>query len=200
MKIRPRLPLRGPEPEFSNATSDARLVKECLEGNEAAWGALVDKYKRLIHSIPCRYNAGPEDTADIFQAVCLEMFSELPGLRKVESLRSWLITITMHKCIHWKKKQMPLASGMEAEAVEQIEGMVVNPAVSEEIEREQMLRDALARLSPRCREMIQMLFYEEPPVPYQEVAQRLGLATGSIGFIRGRCLKRLEQLLAEMGF
>jgi len=32
------------------------------------------------------------------------------------------------------------------------------------------------------------------------VAQTLGLATGSIGFIRGRCLKRLERLLAGRGF
>ena len=33
-----------------------------------------------------------------------------------------------------------------------------------------------------------MLFFETPARPYQEVARRLGLAAGSIGFIRGRCL------------
>jgi hypothetical protein len=32
------------------------------------------------------------------------------------------------------------------------------------------------------------------------VARRLNLATGSIGFIRGRCLKRLKKLLQEKGF
>ena len=41
---------------------------------------------------------------------------------------------------------------------------------------------------------------EHPPVPYNEVARRLNLATGSIGFIRGRCLKRLKKLLQEKGF
>jgi len=45
-----------------------------------------------------------------------------------------------------------------------------------------------------------MLFFEQPPVPYNELAKRLGLATGSIGFIRGRCLDRLQKILAEMGF
>ena len=34
----------------------------------------------------------------------------------------------------------------------------------------------------------------------EEVAERLGLATGSIGFIRGRCLKRLQRALEESGF
>ena len=39
------------------------------------------------------------------------------------------------------------------------------------------------------------MFYEAEPVAYQDLAERLGLARGSIGFIRGRCLKRLERLL-----
>jgi DNA-directed RNA polymerase specialized sigma24 family protein len=63
-----------------------------------------------------------------------------------------------------------------------------------------MVREALAQLPPRCREMIELLFFEQPPVPYNEVARRLNLATGSIGFIRGRCLKRLKKLLQEKGF
>ena len=47
--------------------------------------------------------------------------------------------------------------------------------------------------------MIRLLFYHQPPLSYREVAERLGLATGSIGFIRGRCLKRLERALAKWG-
>jgi DNA-directed RNA polymerase specialized sigma24 family protein len=45
-----------------------------------------------------------------------------------------------------------------------------------------------------------MLFFEEPARPYQEVAQTLGIATGSIGFIRQRCLERLRKRLLEVGF
>jgi len=48
--------------------------------------------------------------------------------------------------------------------------------------------------------MIRLLFFVEPAVPYREVARRLGLATGSIGFIRGRCLRRLQKTLQQMGF
>lgn len=200
MKIRPGLPLPASEPQFSDRTSDARLVRECLNGSEAAWAALVEKYKRLIYAIPYKYNAGAEDAADIFQAVCLELFSELPKLRKTDSLRSWLITVTTHKCIHWKRKQLPIGGGVDSNNIEELAGAVPHPQILEEAAREQMLRDAMARLSPRCREIIRMLFYEQPPVPYEEVAHRLGLATGSIGFIRGRCLKRLERTLEEMGF
>jgi hypothetical protein len=48
--------------------------------------------------------------------------------------------------------------------------------------------------------VISLRVFEQPRVPYNEVARRLQLAAGSIGFIRGRCLKRLKKLLEEKGF
>lgn len=182
--------------------SDAQLVKACLAGDQEAWATLIDKYKRLIYSIPVKYRATPDDAADIFQAVCLELFSELPRLRKTESLRSWLITVTTHKCFHWKQKQQAAPADNAGTDPETVAETLAAPApeIMEEAEREQILREALARISPRCQEMIRLLFYETPALPYAEVAQRLGLATGSIGFIRGRCLKRLQQALEELGF
>jgi DNA-directed RNA polymerase specialized sigma24 family protein len=45
-----------------------------------------------------------------------------------------------------------------------------------------------------------MLFFESSPRGYQEIATELGLATGSIGFIRGRCLARLKKQLQKKGF
>ena len=62
------------------AWPDRRLVSECLQGNDEAWSALIDKYKRLIYSIPVKYGFSPDEATDIFQAVCLELLSELPKL------------------------------------------------------------------------------------------------------------------------
>ncbi|HWQ52479.1 MAG TPA: sigma-70 family RNA polymerase sigma factor [Bryobacteraceae bacterium] len=180
--------------------TDERLVAECLAGNEQAWSALIDKYKRLIYSVPVKYRASPEDAADIFQAVCLELFSELPRLRNVDSLRSWLITVASHKCLHWKRKREPLAEGEPDEMAGELAAEGTSLDMYEELEREQILRDAVRLLPPRCQEMIRLLFYETPSLPYAEVARRLGLATGSIGFIRGRCLRKLEHALVQMGF
>jgi hypothetical protein len=45
-----------------------------------------------------------------------------------------------------------------------------------------------------------MLFFEDPARPYQAVAQNLGIAPGSIGFIRQRCLERLRKTLTDVGF
>lgn len=181
------------------AWTDERLVQACLDGNEEAWSALVDKYKRLIYSIPMRYGLSPEDASDIFQQVCFGLLSELGKLRDPKSLPAWLIRVTSHKCYHMSRqgrRTQPLdefgdtrfASGEAADSV-----LVV-------VEREQMLREALTEVPVRCRELLRMLFFETPAIPYEEVARNLRLARGSIGFIRMRCLKKLRLRLMEKGF
>lgn len=180
---------------------DRRLVHACLRGREQAWSALIDKYKNLIYSIPIKYGADREDAADIFQSVCQELFTELPRLRNIDTLRPWLMTVTAHQAFHWKRRRLRRSqSEVEGVAEERLGGIVLPPAIATEVEREQMVREAIARLPPRCRELVRMLFYEQPARPYAEVAKSLGLATGSIGFIRGRCLKRLQRTLEELGF
>ncbi len=178
------------------AADDEQLVQQCCRGDQEAWNKLIDRYKGLIYSVPVKHNFSPEDAADIFQSVCVELFRHLSELRKIESLRSWLVTVTLHKCLRWKKQQQ---RQIEFEAVDELAAAAsaAAPDMLREVRREQAVRDAMEQLPPRCAEMIRMLFFEQPPVPYSEVAKRLGLATGSIGFIRGRCLDRLQKLLRE---
>lgn len=182
------------------AWADDKLVRECLRGNEEAWSALVDKYKNLIYSIPVKYRFSPDDATDIFQSVCLELLSELPKLRNAKALPKWIMQITAHKCLRHKNQSMRvMAVGLEEELPEQ-----ATPAQAEHIlreaEEEQNLRLALSGLPPRCRQLIHMLFYEEPARPYHTIASELGLAPGSIGFIRQRCLDKLRKRLQEVGF
>lgn len=187
----------GPSSEWNNS----RLVTACLAGDERAWSVLVDRYKNLIYSIPLRYGTSPQDAADIFQTVCLDLFNELPRLRDAEALQSWLIRVTTHKCYHWRRKRSTQEEDLGDDSVDTLSATELIPAeLLAEIEQEQMVQEAIAQLPARCREMITLLFFEHPPIPYTEVARRLQLAKGSIGFIRGRCLKRLRKVLEEKGF
>ncbi|HMD49324.1 MAG TPA: sigma-70 family RNA polymerase sigma factor [Bryobacteraceae bacterium] len=183
----------------SHAAADEELVMECRRGSEAAWGALVEKYRNLVYSVPAKYRMPPEDAADVFQEVWTDLFAELPRLRNPGALRSWLITVAGHKCYHWKRLQNMRARGCDPD-LESVDPQGTFLDWKHEVEREQMLRDALLELPPRCREMVQLLFFEQPARPYKEVAERLGLAEGSIGFIRGRCLDKLRAALEKMGF
>jgi RNA polymerase sigma factor (sigma-70 family) len=182
--------------------SDVRLVRECLEGNEDAWSAIVNKYRRLIYSIPVKHGFSPEDASDIFQAVCLELLKEMPRLREPRALAGWLIKVTAHKCFHHRRRESRYVTTDAAEALT-TQASIDAPDLDElfdEVEREQVLRDAVRALTARCKKLVSMLFFEFPPTPYEEVAKTLGLARGSIGFIRRRCLDRLRRNLEEKGF
>lgn len=177
---------------------DAKLIKGCLLGSESAWSALVSKYKNLIFSIPIKYGLPREDAADIFQAVCLDLLSDLSKIRDHGALAGWLIRVTYNKCFHRKKDTDRYITAEGPEAA--IPAEDIPDSMLLEVQREQLLRNALHGLSSRCQQLIQMLFFELPARPYQEVAKSLSLATGSIGFIRGRCLEKLRQLLQKQGF
>jgi RNA polymerase sigma factor (sigma-70 family) len=192
--------IKTPE-ERPIAVSDERLVRECLKGNDESWSALIDKYKNLIFSIPIKYGLSRDEAADIFQGVCLELLSELPTLRDPRALPKWLMQVTAHKCFHWKHRQQRLVSSESDEsAVPEGQTPALAEQVIHEAEQEQIIREALAKLAPRCRRLVHMLFYEEPLRPYRDIAAELGLAVGSIGFIRQRCLDRLRRNLNELGF
>jgi RNA polymerase sigma factor (sigma-70 family) len=186
--------------EKQKAWPDRRLVSECLNGNEEAWNALVDKYKRLIYSIPVKYGFAPDEATDIFQAVCLELLTELPKLRKAEALPKWIIQITSHKCFHTKKDKLRTETADPNDPAFEQSTPAHAENVLREAEDEQKMRDVLSALPDRCQELIRMLFFEEPALPYEQVARRLGIATGSIGFIRQRCLDRARRELEKAGF
>jgi RNA polymerase sigma factor (sigma-70 family) len=180
--------------------ADQQLVSSCLDGDERAWDVLVEKYKSLVYSIAVKYGAPPDEAADLFQMVWIDVYKELDSLRKRSSLRSWLISVTRHNCYHWRQRRQREA--LRRSTITDLESdsrLVVAPVSLDEAERDQLVREAVFALPERCRTLIQLLFYSQPAVRYSELAQQLGLAVGSIGFVRGRCLKRLQRNLKRHG-
>jgi RNA polymerase sigma factor (sigma-70 family) len=180
--------------------TDRELVAACLSGDEQAWSDLIDRYNRLIFSIPLKQGLTRDEAADIFQAVCLDLVAELPRLRDPQALPAWLIQTTLHKVSKWRRRndRYVLDEGDHAEHAPAPECDMPD-ALIREVQQTQALRDAVAGLSDRCQRMVQMLFFETPARPYKDVAAELGVATGSIGFLRSRCLDRLRSALDGIG-
>jgi RNA polymerase sigma factor (sigma-70 family) len=183
-----------------SAREDEVLVRECLKGDKLAWSTVIDKYRSLIFSIPMKRGFSPEDASEIFQSVCLTLLNELPNLREPRALAAWLIRSTSHQCIGWRRKQRRFVDD-EIDEDQQVEDPDRLPdKLLQDLEREQILREVISEQSPECKRLIQLLFFENPPMPYAEAARNLGLATGSMGATRGRCLVRLRQALDRRKF
>jgi RNA polymerase sigma factor (sigma-70 family) len=194
----------GRAPERPDNSSDERLIARCLQGDQDAWSALIDKYKNLIYSIPVKLGMH-QDAADIFQSVCVDLLSELPRLREHRALPKWLMQTCYHTCLRYQRAAGRLVE-LEPEGTD---GKTALPASSADdlpehmlvqLEQEQILRDAICELPEKCERMVRLLFFEIPPRPYEAVADELGMATGSIGAIRARCLAYLRKYLEKRGF
>ena len=185
-------------------SSDEQLIGRCLKGDPEAWSALIDKYKNLIYSIPIKLGMY-QDAGDIFQSVCVDLLSELPRLREHRALPKWLMQTCYHKCLRYQRATDRLVEL----APEGTDSNAASPASSADelpvhllmqFEQEQILRDAISELPEKCERMVRLLFFENPPRPYENIAEELGMATGSIGAIRGRCLAYLRKHLEKRGF
>lgn len=188
--------------DYDALVSDAELVRECRDGKETAWQALIERYKNLIYSIPLKLGFSADDAEEIFQSVCLSLLAELARIRDPQALPAWLMQVTAHRCSQWQRELQQFQDVDEEEMESHVDRLSVALSAEQvrEVEMEQTLRQALAGLSPQCRQLIDMLFYEPTPRPYEEVAAALGLATGSIGFTRRRCLESLRKKLEGAGF
>jgi RNA polymerase sigma factor (sigma-70 family) len=179
--------------------SDPELIQACIEGDGAAWEVLVNRYKRLVYSIPFKWGLQREDAMEIFQAVWLDCFQELRLLRDVERLQAWLVRIAVRKCYRFKQKNKADPAMVEIMENDQSADDPTGDLI-QRLDQERLIRTAIEKLSPRCKQVIQALFFEEPFPSYATIAGRLGLSPNSVGFTRDRCLERLGKLLQEIGY
>ncbi|MBZ5536652.1 MAG: sigma-70 family RNA polymerase sigma factor [Acidobacteriia bacterium] len=183
-----------------SAADDQELIRRCLNGEELAWECLVERYKRLIYSIPIKNGYQSSDAADIFQSVCLDLLESLGSLRDSTKLKTWLITVTVRKCIDLREKMSREAVTLsEGEADRVVDGRLDISRISLEVEQEQVIREAMKKLPLRCATLIQHLFFDEPRLSYSEIAKRFGVSSNSIGPARDRCLEKLKDILGGAG-
>ncbi len=176
----------------SPETSDSELVARCLDGDDRAWSVLIDRYSRLVYSIPARHGLGRQDSEDVFQAVWALVVKHLPTLRDARTLPAWLITTTQRETWRVMRKGAPTPRSAQAEG----EAPIGTHAELELIERRQRLREAMVRIGPECRTLLETLFRSDRP-SYDVIAQQFGMPRGSIGPRRARCLQKLSDLAQD---
>ena len=177
------------------------LVTRASEGDHNAWNELVDRYASLVYTICTRYRLSNHDIEDVGQNVWLLLVEQLGKLREPAALPGWLATTTARECLRVvtaATKAERLGTWLDDSVL-----FADDAVIEEEIlmaERNAALRVAFAELSPRCQRLLSMLV-SDPPHSYAEIHGELGIAVGSIGPQRARCLERLRRsdALAALG-
>ena len=177
------------------AVDVAQLVRLAASGDKAAWERLVDQFSRLIWAMTRDFKLCESDAADVVQATWLRLLENIHRIEYPERIGSWLATTARHECLRHVAAGKRVMLVQDHDAFSGSSGQ--QPAVDERLladERAQAVRVALSQLPSRSQRLLELLM-ADPPVPYVEISDRLGLPIGSIGPTRSRCLERLRVIL-----
>ncbi|MBT9598076.1 MAG: sigma-70 family RNA polymerase sigma factor [Vitreoscilla sp.] len=191
-------------PELLSDWTDAQLVHRCRAGDELAWQTLVHRYRRLVFTVPRRAGLSDHDAADVFQNCFSTLFEHLGDLDQPDRLNAWLVTTARRETLRVLQRTPRHARldtlGADAEDGDSgargvaDENAVLPPDRLAALQTQDRLRRAMDGLDKRSRELLTYLYLVDPPLSYEEIAERMGMALGSIGPTRTRCLDKLRRL------
>ena len=171
----------------------ADLLAAAEDGNQDAWDSLVDRYGRLVWSVVRGFRFDPATAADVSQTVWLRLVEHCGRIRDPERLPAWLATTARNESIRASRR---MARTIPTEFSIEVADAAA-PSVDESLLEDEQLAQMLAafeEMSPKCRELLQLLC-TDPPLDYEAVSEVLDMPIGSIGPTRSRCLDRLRRLM-----
>lgn len=186
---------------------DAQLVVECRRGDSRAWEQLVRRYQRLIFSIARRARLDADDAADVFQTVFARLHEHLDGLTQPERVRAWLVTTARRETLRLlrdARRSVPLLTSESTDdhdpgAIPELADPDPLPQeLLEQLQLQHRMRLARQRLAEPCRSLLDLLYCQDEPPAYAEIAVRLDMPEGSIGPTRSRCLAKLRRLMDDI--
>jgi RNA polymerase sigma factor (sigma-70 family) len=174
-------------------TSDRDLIRGCHEGRVDSWRRLLEKYERLVFSVPRKYGLSTDDAADITQFTFTILVQSINKLPEDSKLGAWLTTVARRHTWRLLERNRRQGIGKHAMLDENTAGS--DTETIENWELGEWLNRGLSMIGRSCRDLLFALYLDPQQPSYAEVAVRLGMAVGSVGPTRIRCLERLRQVL-----
>lgn len=173
----------------------ASVVRLAAEGDQRAWERLVELYGRLVWALTREFRLEESDAADVVQTTWMRLLEHIDRLDRPERVGSWLAATARNECLRSLAVRKRIVLVQDDAAL--MKDLACGPDVDERLladERAQAVRMALSHLPGRWQRLLQLLM-ADPPVPYAEISDQIGIPIGSIGPTRGRCLETLRGLL-----
>jgi len=158
----------------------------------------MNKYERLVFSVPVRYGLSADAAADVAQLTFASLIQALDRLGEDSRLGAWLVTVARHHTWRLLRRNRRETAVADVDGTEGTVSLTSDGAGTiEHWELAEWLNHGLSLIGEPCRGLLLALYLEPGQPSYAEVAARLDMAVGSIGPTRARCLRRLKQVLDD---
>jgi RNA polymerase sigma-70 factor (ECF subfamily) len=164
------------------------LVRAFQNGDEIAFAALYQHYKKGIFRFCCKFLNYAAAAEDVTQETFLAAFEHRAEVRQPENFRAYLFTIARRRCLNHLRKH--------AREKEIDEALIDDAAIDERYEQAaeiEQIQRAISELSPDYREVILLREYED--LSYVEIAEVLSCSEAAV---KARLFKARRKLYDKL--
>ena len=144
-------------------SSDEILVERIAAGDKLAMQALLARHRTNIYRWLLRFVGNETVAEDLLSDVFFDVWQQTGRFEGRSAVTTWLLSIARFKALSARRRRT------DAELDKTIETTVADSADDPEIAlqkkgRSELLRQALMKLSPHHREIIDLVYYHEKSV------------------------------------
>jgi RNA polymerase sigma-70 factor (ECF subfamily) len=155
---------------------DRDLVRRYLDGDLAAFDALMGRHERQIYGLCLGFVRNRDDALDLTQDVFVKAFENLAAFRGDARFRTWVYRIAVNHCINHVKKHSSRRFVEVHEAT-----ATVHPSVHRELlddERRVIVKELIAALPPKQKAILELRMSGN--LSYEEIAGILGRSVSTV--------------------
>jgi len=156
------------------------LIQNALQGDDHAFGLLVDAYQKPVFSLCYRMLGNCDDAEDASQESFIKAYQHLRRYDRNRSFATWLLSITAHHCIDLlRKRHLPTVSTDVLPAEVTPDRNAPNPEREQrDREKDEMIQSLLKELTPPDRAAVVLRYwYDYSEV---EIGEALNLTVSAV--------------------
>ena len=169
------------------AQKDLELVQRAIDGDQSAYGELMDRYRESIYFMMLKMVKNTDDADDLTIEAFGKAFNRLKQYSPNYAFSTWLFKIASNNCIDFIRKKRIKVTSMDSGVKTEDGDTVYFDAKSNTKDPEEhimhkqkvlMMRDVVSKLKPRYRILVEKRYFEE--LSYEEISEELGLPLGTV--------------------
>lgn len=174
-------------------SDDRELARAFAAGEVAAFEEIMKRHRRMVYFAALRITGTHHDADEVTQKTFISVYRNLGRFEHASTLKTWIFRIALNTA----KNQVRDRSRREGDELGErhADAAAGAPEMMESEERRRRVRDAVATLPPRQRDVVELRIDHE--LPFAEVAEVLGCSVNTAKVNFHHAVKALRRKLAE---
>ena len=171
------------------------LIRRSKEGDEGAFGTLVNAYKTKVFNLAYSLTRNREVADDLAQEVFIKAYFALPKFKEKSGFGTWIYRITMNHTKDYLRKtgpfkQVPFDEVMGAPAAQE-EEMMEKEREMDQKQKRQIILDVLGKLPEKYQTILSLR--DMQGFAYEDISRILGISPGTVDSRLHRARKILRK-------